>query len=589
MSWPWNELGLSGPAELSEIRAAYARKLKTAHPEEDPEGFQRLHTAYQEASRRARRLARFAQAGPETPPAESSAPPERPPEGPGEGAGWDYDALLEEEDTPPQETEAAPEWDFERLFAEGEEEARAARRRKLEELRVKNEARRAKEHSRRRQQQAEDSWEAVMAAARALELLHSSGAPLDQWRRFLDSPVFLNVRANLDFVFALEDFLEQRPDLSQEVRQAIFTVYESYNASKYPMYRRLYQLLNVSGGDKRRLAKQKSAWRGAWRSYPPWRKAVIAVCFLILAVFLSIGWAVNLRTAFRDFTARQEAKRWTETAPQWLEEDFGEPFIHAVSQDIFAPEADPELYFRASPYGERSEDWPGYQTNYPAILVKRALETFAEERSLDLDLAVYSRETGDAPEAYLFNLPLEGGEEDVAALGALLEELSRQDWHQVPLRDPQSEADYQVREPVGYTVYLCHRGLAFYEAASAQGFDTEEARFLYAQAGPAFCRWILENSGLAERHLGAGRYALQDREPLELGGHTFHQVSGVDQDSGEARVRYLLASGGGSLFCVPEERMTEIRSVVDLYRGAPRTVELDKVGLVMVTDQVPGE
>ena len=613
MSWPWSELGLSGPAELSEIRAAYARKLKTAHPEEDPEGFQRLHTAYQEASRRARRLARSAQAGPETPPAEGSTPPERPSKGQDAGwddeelpegqeapnpapqkpepqePDWDYDELLEEEDTPPQETEAAPEWDFERLFAEGEEEAQAARRRRLEELRIKNEARRAKENSRRRQQQAEDSWEAVMAAAHALELLHSSGAPLPQWRRFLDSPVFLNVRANLDFVFALEDFLEQRPDLSQEVRQAIFAVYESYNASKYPMYRRLYQLLNVSGGDKRRLAKQKSAWRGAWRRYPPWRKAVIVVCFLILAVFFTIGWAVNLRTAFRDFTARQEAKRWTETAPQWLEEDFGEPFIHAVSQDIFAPEADPELYFRASPYGERTEHWPGYQTNYPAILVRRALENFAEERELDLELAAYSRETGDAPGAYLFNLPLEGAEEDVAALGALLEELSRQDWHQVPLRDPQSEAEYRVREPVKYTVFLCHRGLAFYEAPSDEGFDTEEAQSLYAQAGPALCRWILEQSGLADRHLGEGTYVLQDREPLELGDHTFHQVSGVDQDSGEARVRYLLASGGGSLFCVPEERMAEIHSVIDLYRGTPRTVELDKVGLVMVTDQVPGE
>ena len=80
MSWPWNELGLSGPAELSEIRAAYARKLKTAHPEEDPEGFQRLHTAYQEASRRARRLARSAQAKPEDASAERPAPPESAPE-----------------------------------------------------------------------------------------------------------------------------------------------------------------------------------------------------------------------------------------------------------------------------------------------------------------------------------------------------------------------------------------------------------------------------------------------------------------------------------------------------------------------------
>ena len=63
------------------------------------------------------------------------------------------------------------------------------------------------------------------------------------------------------------------------------------------------------------------------------------------------------------------------------------PVILAASQDIFAPASDPDLYFRASPYGERSEDWPGYQTNYPAILVKRALENFAEERELDLELA----------------------------------------------------------------------------------------------------------------------------------------------------------------------------------------------------------
>ena len=57
MSWPWSELGLSGPAALPEIRSAYAQRLKATHPEEDPEGFQRLHTAYQEASRQARRRA----------------------------------------------------------------------------------------------------------------------------------------------------------------------------------------------------------------------------------------------------------------------------------------------------------------------------------------------------------------------------------------------------------------------------------------------------------------------------------------------------------------------------------------------------
>nr|WP_326213061.1 hypothetical protein [uncultured Oscillibacter sp.] len=610
MSWPWNELGLPGPAGLPDIRSAYAQKLKTAHPEEDPEGFQRLHAAYQEASRRARR-ARSAQTGPEDPPADRPAPPERRQEAPGwnydelledqeapnhspqkpepQELEWNYDELLKGEDAPPQEEEAAPEWDFERLFAEGEEEAQEARRRRLEDLRHKNWARYAPQARQRRELDGEDAWPAVLAAVRTLELLERRDAPPAQWRRFLDSPVFLSVRADMDFVFLLEDFLSQRPDLSPEIRRAVFDAYELQNASRYPAYKPLYRLLGVKRADTRRAVRAKSSWRNAWRGYPLWRKTVLVVCFTILALFFSIGLGVNLRSAQAERAARRAAERWTETAPQWLEEDFGEPFIHAASQDIFAPAADPDLYFRASPYGERSEDWPGYQTSYPGILVKRALENFAGERGLDLDLAAYSRETGDAPGAYLLNLPLLGAEEDVSALGELLEELSRQEWHQVPLNNPRDESEYRVREPVKYTVFLCHRGLAFYEAPSDGGFDTEEARTLYAQAGPALCRWILEQSGLADRHLGEGTYVLQDREAVEIGEGTFFQVHGVDKDSGEIRVQYLLASGGGALFCVPREKMDGVRSVIDLYRGTPRTLELDKLGLVMVTDQVPGE
>jgi hypothetical protein len=610
VSWPWNELGLPGPAGLPDIRSAYAQKLKTAHPEEDPEGFQRLHAAYQEASRRARR-ARSAQTGPEDPPADRPAPPERRQEAPGwnydelledqeapnhspqkpepQEPEWNYDELLKGEDAPPQEEEAAPEWDFERLFAEGEEEAQEARRRRLEDLRHKNWARYAPQARQRRELDGGDAWPAVLAAVRTLELLERRDAPPAQWRRFLDSPVFLSVRADMDFVFLLEDFLSQRPDLSPEIRRAVFDAYELQNASKYPAYKPLYRLLGVKRADTRRAARAKSSWRNAWRGYPLWRKTVLVVCFTILALFFSIGLGVNLRSAQAERAARREAERWTQTAPQWLEEDFGEPFIHAASQDIFAPAADPDLYFRASPYGERSEDWPGYQTSYPGILVKRALENFAGERGLDLDLAAYSRETGDAPGAYLLNLPLLGAEEDVSALGELLEELSRQEWHQVPLNNPRDESEYRVREPVKYTVFLCHRGLAFYEATSDEGFDTEEARSLYAQAGPALCRWILEQSGLADRHLGEGTYVLQDREAVEIGEGTFFQVHGVDKDSGEIRVQYLLASGGGALFCVPREKMDGVHSVIDLYRGTPRTLELDKLGLVMVTDQVPGE
>lgn len=448
MTWPWSELGLSGPADLRAIRRAYAQRLNTTHPEDDPEGFQRLHAAYQEASRQARGAAPQEAAEPAPHTAWKDEPVRE------QAEPWSSGGPLEPPDAPepPPERGGEPDWDYERLFAEGEAEAREARRR-----------------------------------------------------------------------------------------------------------------------DNRREAKS------GWRSDSLRRKALILVCFA--AVFLTAGWAVSLRTA------RREAQRLEELLPQWLEEDYGEPFIHAVSNDIFAPAADPELYFHASAQGERSDHWPGYQTNYPQVLVKRALEDFARERELDLDLAAYSHHIGDAPGSYLFNLPLLGAEEDISALGTLLEDLARQEWYLVPVDS--REAEEPPREPVSYTVYLCHRGLAFYEGS--QDFQAEEALALYAQAGPAFCRYILDNSGLADRHLGEGTYVLQDREAVELADGIFFQVLGADRESGQVRVQYLLDSGGGALFCIPAEKMGGIRSIIDLYRGTPRPLQLDKAGIILVTDQVPEE
>ena len=108
MSWPWSELGLPGPAALPDIRQAYAKRLKTAHPEENPEKFQRLHAAYQEASRYARRAARSA---PEEPKAPRQAPSD-------EKAPQQKD--CGEPKTSPEGAEARePEWDYEKLLKEG--------------------------------------------------------------------------------------------------------------------------------------------------------------------------------------------------------------------------------------------------------------------------------------------------------------------------------------------------------------------------------------------------------------------------------------------------------------------------------------
>lgn len=592
MSWPWSELGLPGPADLRSVRQAYAQRLKTTHPEENPEGFQRLHEAYQLACRIARQTARASQpaAAPDPPEAaeETAAPDPRSVEQAPDGASQrDGGAPPEHHRQVPEQP--PPDWDYERLFAEGEAEAREARLRRLQELREKNRARYAarEQEQRRRSSDEAEAWAAVMAAAHALELLMSSSAPLPEWRRFLESPVFWNVRSNLDFIFALEDFLEQNPDLPQAVRREIFAAYELEKGAR-PEYARLSRLLNVSPREKRTLRRENSLWRRQWRSWPGRRRfaTVFGAVFLGLMALISFwdltgGIRASLGSLLSPDSAWEE--QWQEHALEWLEEDFGEPFVR--DGNLFAPAADPQRCFHASPYGERSEDWPGYQTNYPHILIRQALEDFAAERSLILDLGSYSGDPGDAPGAYLLELPLTGAEEDIAALGELLKDLSRQDWYQVPPVNPRSQAEYLAREPAEFTVFLCHEGLAFYDTSSSGGFDAEEALELYAQAGPAYCSYILEHSGLADRHMGQTPYMFLDQGRAEIDGGDFFWVSAADKERGLPQVHYFLSTAGTTLFCLPHGALDSL-TADGLYQGTSGTITLDRIGSVLVWDQV---
>lgn len=54
----WQTLGIDKTTDLAAIKRAYASKLKTTKPDEDPEGFKYLHAAYKQAVQNAKHNAR---------------------------------------------------------------------------------------------------------------------------------------------------------------------------------------------------------------------------------------------------------------------------------------------------------------------------------------------------------------------------------------------------------------------------------------------------------------------------------------------------------------------------------------------------
>lgn len=96
MSDLWSLLQIPPTQDPDAIKQAYAQQSRLHHPEEDPEGFQRLRAAYQEALKLARQPAAKA------PPAPVSPEPQTPPISPLE---WEAPPMWPEEETPPEDTE----------------------------------------------------------------------------------------------------------------------------------------------------------------------------------------------------------------------------------------------------------------------------------------------------------------------------------------------------------------------------------------------------------------------------------------------------------------------------------------------------
>ncbi|MCI8537802.1 MAG: hypothetical protein HFF18_03950 [Oscillospiraceae bacterium] len=588
MNWPWSELGLTGPAGLPEIRHAYAQRLKTTHPEEDPEGFQRLHSAYLMASRLARR-APFVPREPEPPKEEPGdyeppyaedidpesvdwdpfhqreeescyceIPNEQPPE-PLDGSSYwdlDWDALEKEtaRNTDPQKT---MDWDFDRLFAEGQAERDAAFRRQAEESRRRHEVNHWGTSPEGKSAVEEAAWAAVLTALHALELLASTGASLPVWQDFLHSEAFWNAKNNLDFVFGLEDFLEDHPELPPEVLTALFLAYRFDSGPVRLEFRPLYRAL---GGDGRRRACQEANPR---RKPLELKKLML---FIGVAILLTLG--VGTILAHNS----QPKETWQERICRYLEEDFDRaflPFSEEKDNNLFVLEDDPELVFLAAPEGERDpeNDKRGYKTNYTNVLITQAMEAFTEEwdYGLTLDSAGgYEGQPGESPGAYYISMPLSGGDGGIIAIGGLLEELAQEDW-------------YQELPPV-FEIQLCYRIWSFYTCVPTEySFDTDYARTVYLnKLGPEMCRHLADWSGAAKEDLGESEFVLIEQGSVLIDGDTFFWVSALEPPPESGRLaEYYLSEDGLTLVCVPVEMVSPTLSQADLFAGTPETRTLE--------------
>lgn len=532
MSWPWDELGLSGPVGLSLIRQAYAERLKRTRPEEKSEEFQRLHNAYQAACRIARRSGADGASGDESgtveqEEAERSEPEEASRESESEEASQ---AGQREQDVVPKE------WDFVRLFAEEEAEKRGKRFQKLRELRQKNRFR----YEAWRPPPSDDpaeaalNWIAVSRALAFVEELTFSGADVSLWTLFCRSELFQYVRNNPDFVFALEDFLREGPEIPETGRAVLRRAYGLDTPPGRREYKELYQILGGGTGEVFAFGEDGKPGRKTFgRSSNGKPLALVA---LILLVTLMNCCANFLMTA----EVREEQVR------AWMEEDFGREFTRVDNGNCTKtfPMLDTRagIYFHARWDGPRDRERGrrGYATDYTEARMTEELAAFMERWNWSVSPR-RNHENAAPSESHIIclSMPLTGAGEGISALGNLLSAIGRNAWYQ--------------ELPPECALYLCWEDWSFYEHDLTAGdFDASAIRWYYERFfGPDLCRIALEETGVAASDMGASHMLFPESGVMTLGNRRFFHVAGTGTPPGNALFHYFLSENGAELFCVP--------------------------------------
>lgn len=628
MSWPWSQLGLSGPSDLSQIRRAYAEKLKTTHPEDDPEGFQRLHSAYQLASRMARQSRKQEYPDPVSGASEQAPQPrerdeqdftfdellqsgEAPPRpAQEEEADFDFESLLREEgvQSRPRQEEKPQDWDYDRLFAEGEAERAKERRRRGEQRR----------NAQGREEQLQSGgygpygypereqgyWQSTEAILHTIEMMYHSRAETAAWEKFFQGSLFQQARNDTDLIFGLEDFVSTHPDLAWDVKAALFQAYGFEKGASRPELRPLYQMLLPAWRAKRNTSNQQ--WKSMLlgiavalglfvlmsvsRDSATFLGAVAVVgVFGVVLIFSSYktqsrrigkkkaGRRVVLGILLLGLTAlvmTQGSELWKvvdrvrpvsdprERVCRYLEQDFGGEFRsdynknapESVSQrydNVFSVEDDPAKQFMAGPDGERDlrNGHLGYTTNYPEMRMLWALKDFAGAHDItgvnNVDVN-RGLERWETSGTFLITLPVYGAGETILELGELLNALSEERWYQV--RTPECEVVLCSRRMREGRLILLH-----WKPADG-AFNGPEVCALYKESfAHAYCAQLLKECEL-DRDFISGRegeaYTLTGGGMAEMKGEQCCLLYGLNE-SGSTAMEYYVNLKGTAVYCVP--------------------------------------
>ena len=285
----------------------------------------------------------------------------------------------------------------------------------------------------------------------------------------------------------------------------------------------------------------------------------IRIIFIVLAVVVTVIFLPQIHSVWSPASPAAETQ-------EWLERTFrvklvSSPHNKDREEDRFLYwlEEDPKIRFQAIREAEGE-----YYTNFPNAMLFGTMADFAQEWPdyplwFDpemTDAQGEGTEGGAPPSLYLFQIPLEGAEGFLTALGDWLDEAAQTDWYrtQAPeyiLALAHGEAILQSYDSTAGEIPTGEELLAFYREGM-HGYLLEDLLF---QQGVALWDYP-EDDNLSWAQTGAGSV-------LDVEGYWI-TCYGTGRDGEDLIMYYFLREDYTALYCIPGEVMDHLDQMFTL-------------------------